>query len=190
MRPISRFVPVLFILVGVSACTSSQKKSHEPELAAVYGKSVALTELKTESFSHQKLVRSSLIDQLVNRGTFVLVSKYAVEEAREALGVAANLKQVAQKAGGEYMLRIELLKLVPTQAEETSQEKVKEGRAELKLEFTNLSQGGIFSDLAQSRDQIRENESVKDFQYRLLRQAFQEFFERFILRVRSAPAAP
>ncbi len=104
--PLKTLLLVVFFAT-LSSCATSKKV--EPELSAYKGRKVALIEVEGESTS-RKVVEVALINQLVKRGSFVLVNKKDVEAARVDVKVdARNDAQVATHAGAEIALRAKVI---------------------------------------------------------------------------------
>lgn len=93
------------ISVGLSACSHSAKKSSTPILSELQGKKVALVEISGEA-SARPIIEVALVNQLIQRGTFELVSKQEVEIARSAPEQGPlDGEGIARRAGADYALR-------------------------------------------------------------------------------------
>jgi hypothetical protein len=97
------------VLLFSLACSSSQKsKKTEPVLARIQGKTVALMAIEGEETA-KKVVEVALINQLVRKGTFILVPKHAVEAARaEAEQDPNDWEEIARKVGADFALRVQV----------------------------------------------------------------------------------
>lgn len=105
LRPLAAFAALVLISSG---CASTRKTV--PELSRLEGKKVALIELEAEATA-RSIVEVALVNQLMKRGTFVLVSKTDVEAARQSTAVdPTDYKKIAQLAGGDFALRAKVLK--------------------------------------------------------------------------------
>jgi hypothetical protein len=94
-------------LVGGS-CSSGPKKT-TPELSAMEGKKVALVEIEGEATA-RSVSEVALINQLVSRGTFILVSKQDVEAARQHPGQdPTDWVGIARRAGADFALKGKIL---------------------------------------------------------------------------------
>ena len=94
-------------LVWLTGCASGKKKSEEifPELV---GKKIALASIEGED-SAKKIAEVAVINQLVKKGSFILISKQDFEEARRAPNQdPSDLEGAARKAGADYALFIEI----------------------------------------------------------------------------------
>lgn len=106
--PVTVISWALGISVAVGAgCSSSRKTTLE--LSALRGKKVALVEIDGEA-SAKAIAEVALINQLTRRGSFVLISKREVEEARLAPDQdPTDWRGAAKRAGAEYALRVKVL---------------------------------------------------------------------------------
>ena len=105
------FLQTLFFaatLVGGFACSSAPKK--EPELSRFLGKKIALVSLQAEPTA-KTIVEVALVNQLVKRGTFILISQEEVQKAKAAHDVdTTDDAAVARRAGADYSLKARVLK--------------------------------------------------------------------------------
>ncbi len=151
----------LSLLLVFSGCSSAPKKS-TPELAQLEGKKVALLEIQGEATS-RSVVEVALINQLVRRGTFILISKPDLEKARQDPALdPTDWRAIANAVGADYALKARVLEFDTTEregysaveeedsqlAEERGSNEAKtkrlykvkslEGRVKVQLEFTDL----------------------------------------------------
>jgi hypothetical protein len=160
------------------ACSSSQvKKKESHELSALEGKKVALISVEGEETS-RKIVEVALINQLVQKGTFDLVSKRAVETARTAPEQnPMDWKGIAQKAGADYALRAKVLQFeaethegystetvydsqlaeehgTDGKTEQVFKAKSLEGHVQVELSFTQIANQETWSQVAEAQDRV------------------------------------
>lgn len=110
-RPISlvRFLTTIGLVGLTTACASTRKTT--PELALLEGKRVALMDIEGEPTA-RKIVEVALVNQLVKRGTFILVSKKDVKKARtEAHIDPRDDRRVADAVQASHTLRAKVLTL-------------------------------------------------------------------------------
>ena len=166
---------------GLSACSSTPKKV--PELSAYEGQRVALIEVDGEPTT-RKMVEVSLVNQLVQHGSFELIPRSEVDAARKAPESSpTDWKGISQKAGADVALRAKVLRF---EAEETqgydkigvhdSQLEAETGRGKtdrlvkvrsltgtvaIELEFTSLRQTDVSATrtaVAESTETVRSTE--------------------------------
>lgn len=105
-RSLTLILPLLAVAGG--ACSSASKKT-APELAQMVGKKVALVDVQGEKTARQA-VEVALINQLTQRGTFIILPKQEVEAARVQFQQdPSNWKGVAQRAGADFALKARVL---------------------------------------------------------------------------------
>ncbi len=180
-KAVSRFLGIAFLAVSLNACSSAKKKT-EPELALLEGKRVALLEVAGESTA-RKIVEVSLVNQLLKRGTFILVPKQEVEQARlDPAQDPMDHLGIARRAGAEFALTAEVLKLSAEEHSGYSKENVHDsqlaeeqgndgeterivkvksldGEVEVRLRFTSLKDPSeTRSAIAQAKDHVEANE--------------------------------
>lgn len=108
------------------SCSSTPKKT--PELSKMEGKKVALIEIEGESTS-RSIVEVALVNQLLQHGSFVLVSKQDVEAARRAPEQdPRDWKGIAKRAGADYALRGKILEFDADTREGYSSEEVEDSQ--------------------------------------------------------------
>lgn len=118
--------PVTLALIA-TGCASSRKKT-TPELSRYEGKKVALVEVEGEATA-TKIIEVSLVNQLVKRGTFVLVSKQEIDEARTSVGAdTSDWKAFAKAAGADIALRARVIQFDATTHEGYSSEVVEDSQ--------------------------------------------------------------
>jgi hypothetical protein len=164
-----------------AGCAGAKKKT-TPELGNLTGKKVALVEILGEPTSVQ-VVEVALVNQLIARGTFELVSKKAVDAAKADPSVdTTDVKAIAKKAGADYALRVRIADFATdvtqgysTEEVEDSQLKAErgdgkterlykvkamEGRFEAELTFVDLTTGETRSGTAKFQDKAESSEKT------------------------------
>ena len=107
-HPYFKFAAGLLAASFFFGCSTGAKKT-TPELSKLEGKKVALVEIDAEPTA-RSVVEVALINQLVSRGSFILVSKGEIEAARKAPDISpTDLKGIARKAGADYALTARVL---------------------------------------------------------------------------------
>ena len=97
-------------LIPFAACTSAPKQPGTIDLDTLAGHTVALVSIDGESTA-QKIVEVALINQLLHRGTFTLISKQELESARkDPTQDPTDWRGIAKRAGADYALRVQILK--------------------------------------------------------------------------------
>ena len=97
-------LPALALATLAGSCSSAKKKT-TPELSRLEGKKVALVDVEAEPTA-RTIVEVALVNQLIQRGSFQLLSKQDVDTAKAAPGVdTSDWKAVAKKAGADVALR-------------------------------------------------------------------------------------
>ena len=169
-------------LILNSGCATS-KTIRSPVLSDVNGKKVALLSIEGESTASH-IVEVSLVNQLLERGSFILASKNEIELIRSSPEQdPLDWKGIAKKAGADYALEAKILKfeaftkegystqdIIDSQlAEEQGTEgkttqvfKVKalEGKVEVQLVFRPVSPGEPISGIAQAQEKVEANAST------------------------------
>lgn len=194
-----RVLMVLFVFLGlvnltncttvpshVTAKTAESQLAERPELFDVFGKKVALLEV-TGLVDENKTVRSSLLGQLVSRGTFLLLSRDKVDEATKTFTQNADpqtrMKGIGKHLGADYVLTIELKQLTiqPEAAEKPNSQILSAGHVEMALTFINTQSDQAFTAIAEASGTVKPSQTVGDFKYHLLQKAFSQYFDRHIL---------
>lgn len=164
--------------VSSSSCSSAPKKT-TPELSHLLGKKIALMEVLGESTA-RSVVEVALINQVQQKGTFILISKQDLARAREEADLeATDWKGIARRAGADVALRVRVLKFIAESHEGYSSETVEDSELEaeqgksaakserlfkvksldaevaVKLEFTDLKSDEVRSAVAQAQDQAK-----------------------------------
>lgn len=112
-----------WLLTGVACSTAKKTK---PELSDLEGRKVALIDVEGESTS-RKVAEVALINQLMKRGSFVLIPKEDVEKARLApTQDPTDWQGIARRAGAEVALRMKILQFDADTREGYSSEEVKD----------------------------------------------------------------
>ncbi len=103
----SKFFYLIALLFFCTSCASVKKKN-TPEFSKLFGKKVALVEMQGEATA-RKIVEVALVNQLVKKGTFQLISKQEVENARAAADLkATDYIELAKRVSADYALSIEI----------------------------------------------------------------------------------
>ena len=111
----------LALFASLQGCSHAKKKV--PELSLLEGKKVALIDVEGEA-SSRGIVEVALVNQLVKRGTFDLVSKEDVTRARIAPEQNPNDPiGIARRAGADYALKARVLEFSAEEKSGYSSEK-------------------------------------------------------------------
>jgi len=176
---LSRKFAILMTTLSLVACSHGAKRT-TPELSSLQGKKVALIRVDGEATA-KSVVEVALINQLTQKGTFILVSKEDVEAARAAPSQdPMNFKGIAKRAGADYALSAKVLQFdgdtrqgYSTETYEDSQlaqeqgesarkaeriYKVKSltGHVRVELAFTDVNSGELRSAVAEAEDTVTE----------------------------------
>ena len=197
---------VMALAGGPLGCSSSQKKSDRVILSELHGKKVALIGVEGEDTA-KKITEVALINQLVKRGTFELVSKGAVETARTDISQdPMNWKGLAKRAGADLALRVKVEEFKAEEnagyskeevydsqlAEENGTDgkteriyKVKslDGKVRFNLGFTDLSKNETRFGTAEAAERVEENARTRAVhlppKLRFLEKLSNQAFEEF-----------
>jgi hypothetical protein len=111
-----------WLAVSAVGCAHARKKT--PELSDMLGKKVALVSVDAED-TQRKVTEVALINQLIKNGSFDLVSKQDVEEARKNVNQdPTDWVGIARRAGADYALRAKMLEFDATERQGYSSEQV------------------------------------------------------------------
>lgn len=127
-KHIARAIGVASLALSIGACSSSSKKSDEPvfkrvELGNIQGKKVALVDVDGED-TGKKIVEVALVNQLMKKGTFVLVNKKEVQEAKTYYKQdPTDFKGIAKRAGADVALMATIVRFDAEEHEGYSKEK-------------------------------------------------------------------
>lgn len=172
---------VNWLILGLAAtflvsCSSAKKKS-SLELSELHDKKVALLSVDGEE-TPRKIVEVALVNQLVQRGTFHLISKQDVEAARNSpVQDPTDWRGIAKRAGADYALQAKVLQFEAPIHEGYSQEEVydsqlaeemgTDGKTEriykvksmdakvrVQLQFTNLETQETKSGIASAEEKV------------------------------------
>jgi hypothetical protein len=95
------------ILLAAPGCSHAKKRT--PELSKLQGKKIALVAVTGENTA-RRVAEVALINQLIQRGTFYLISKEDVDAARAAYSTdPSDWKGIARKAGADYAMIAKVL---------------------------------------------------------------------------------
>lgn len=170
------WIAVGLVALNLFSCASVKKK--EPELSELEGKKVALVEVDGEETA-RKVVEVSLVNQLIQNGTFLLVSKGELQKARDAHDLpAGDWKALTQRVGADYALRAKILQFDGDISEGYNTEetydsqleaergdgktqrvfkaKILEGRVRVELSFVRIFDGDTRTAVAEAEDRIME----------------------------------
>jgi len=104
------------LLGALTACSSASKRT-TPRLSEMEGMRVALVEIDAEP-STRLSVEVSLVNELISRGSFILVNKADLEKAKQDPALApGDHFALGQKLGTDYILKARVLNF---SAEESS----------------------------------------------------------------------
>lgn len=169
------------LALSLTGCATAKKKT--PELSKLLGKKIALTEIAGEE-TPKKIIEVALVNQLLEHGSFVLVSKQDVEAARKAPDIdPTNLLAIAKRAGADYSLRAEVLQFDAETHEGYSSEEVEdsqlaeergdgktqryfkaksiEAKVRVALEFRDVSGSDVRTGEAEAEDRVVEEAKTK-----------------------------
>ena len=167
----------LLIAVGISGCSSAKKKD-TPELSEYEGKKIALVSVEGKRTA-KKLVEVALINQLQEKGTFIIVRKEDIDSSRRRPEQdPTDWQGIARGAGADFGLRLNILRFEAETHAGYSKEKVYDsqlaedmgedhgeterlykvrsldGLCEVDVEFTNLSSGETRKAIAKATDRF------------------------------------
>ena len=175
-------------LLLVSSCSSAPKKSSVIEMTALEGKRVALVSIDGEKTA-QKVVEVALVNQLVDRGSFILVSKNQIEKAKGAIEQdPSDWLGLAKRAGADYALRVRVLhfdaieqsgyqteEVLDSQlAEETGTDgktervfkaKALDGKVQFELKFTEVANQHTTQGIAEAEERLEANAKTSSIQF-------------------------
>ncbi|MBI2711884.1 MAG: hypothetical protein HYX41_03315 [Bdellovibrio sp.] len=192
---------VTLILFG---CSSTPK--NKLSLSALHGKKIALVAIEGEDTA-RKVTEVALINQLVKKGTFELLSKGSVESARSHLDQdPTDWKALAKRAGAEVALRVSVDEFHADERSGYNKEEVYDsqladengtdgktervykaksidGSVRFDLKFTDLASGNTTSGIAEAKDRVEANARVEAVhlppKLRFLENLSNTAFERF-----------
>ncbi|MCM2323728.1 MAG: hypothetical protein NDJ90_10755 [Oligoflexia bacterium] len=166
---------VMLWISGLAGCASTPRKT--PELSSMVGKKVALVELDGEA-SSRSIIEVSLVNQLRQRGTFLLLPKQDIEAVRGQPDLnPTDWKELARRAGAEYALRAKVLQFDADTREGYNEEEIEDsqleaergdgrtkrlfkvksltGQVRIELEFTELTTSDTRVGIAEAHDEVR-----------------------------------
>jgi len=107
MRRIS-FAVLTGIFFGLVACSSPKKKA-ELTFKDIEGKKVALVSIEAEPTA-KKIIEVSLVNELIQNGSFILISKQELEKAKEdPTQDPMDWRGLARRAGADIALHARVL---------------------------------------------------------------------------------
>ncbi|MBI5139157.1 hypothetical protein HZA26_00900 [Candidatus Nomurabacteria bacterium] len=170
---------VLVLCLSALACSTATKKN-TPELSKLEGKKIALLEIDGEATS-RNIVEIALINQLLQKGSFTIISKQDLEKAKTAPEMNPHdWKAIAKKAGADYALKAKILEFSADEHEGYSEDevvdsqlaeergsneaktkriyKVKslEGKVKVELAFTSLTDGDTRTGVASKEEKVTQ----------------------------------
>jgi hypothetical protein len=197
-------------VIVVSGCASGPKKP-VLKLSEFEGKKVALVEIDGESTA-RSVVEVALVNQLVKRGSFILISKKEIEDARTAPDQnPADWEGIAQRAHADVALRAIVQKFQAETTDSSTREtvidsqyaqeqgndgkmervvpvKTLSGEVQVELQWTSLAQNQTVSGIAEAKNSIEEKARTSAIhlppRLRFLETLTQEAFSKFFDRYR------
>jgi hypothetical protein len=195
------------LLVLLAACSSAKKNASEkPELSELQGKKVAFLSVEGEATA-RKIVEVALINQLVQRGTFILISKQEVDAAQKAPDQdPMDWRGIATRAGADYALQAQVLQFEAPIQEGYSTREVQDsqlaeemgtdgktqqvfkakslnGHVRIQLTFTRLIDGETKTAVAEAEEKIEANSQSSSIrlppQLRFLEDLSNKAFRKF-----------
>ena len=176
-----RSVVLIFGFITLcTSCSSSPQRTAEmaaPEISALSGKRVALVSIDGEPAA-QKVIAAALVNQVIQNGGFILLSKQEVDTARVAPEQdPADWLGIAKRVGADYALTAEVIQFEAPVRDGVASErtidsqlknelgtdgevdhvfkvKVLDGRVKIQLSFTKLSNGETRSALAAANEHL------------------------------------
>lgn len=123
-----RFLAIAGVAVVYLAGCSSASKRTTPELSQLEGKKIALVEVEAEPTT-RRIVEVALVNQLMKRGTFELISKQDLDAARRKPETKLDDDaEIARAAGADYALTAKVLEFDATTREGYSKETVEDSQ--------------------------------------------------------------
>ncbi|MCM2278683.1 MAG: hypothetical protein NDJ89_11470 [Oligoflexia bacterium] len=161
-------------LALLAGCSTARKET--PELNTMVGKKVALVDVDAEA-TDRSIIEVALVNQLRERGTFILVPKQDVDTARKQPDLnPIDWKELARRAGADYALRAKTLDFTAEVREGYGEDEVEdsqlkaergdgktqrlykikklEGNVRIQLEFTELATNDTRVGIAEASDQV------------------------------------
>lgn len=172
--PLRRLHFLLAAVFLVTGCSSLRKKT--PELSEMEGKKVALVEIESEA-TERKIIEVALVNQLVQHGSFILVSREEIEKARRAPDLKpTDWMELTRRVGADYALRAKVLQFDADVHEGYNKEEVEdtqleaetgdartervfkakamEAKVRVELSFTRIFDGDTRTGVAESEDRV------------------------------------
>jgi hypothetical protein len=166
-------------VLAASACASKPTRT-TPKLSELEGKKVALVEVESEPTQRQ-MIEVALVNQLVRDGSFELISKQAIDQARSAPDLSpTDWQGIAKRAGADLALRARVIEftaqdhegftrvekedslLAAEQGESARKSKQLvraksiEGRVQIELSFTELANSSHDNSQSKTRQAVAE----------------------------------
>ncbi len=173
-----------FVLLGCTislvSCSTAKRKG-ELDLSALRGKKVALVSTEGEPTA-KSIMEVALVNQLIQQGTFILLPKLDLEKARSAPDIQpTDYRQIAQRAGADYALRIKVMEFEAETKKGYSTEKIYdseiaaeqgtdgqvervfktealEGHVQFELKFTAVADSSTQSGIAEAQERVEASE--------------------------------
>ncbi len=97
----------LLSVLTLASCAGAKKKT--PELSQMEGKKVALVSVEGEETA-RKVIEVALVNQLVQHGSFILVSKQEIQKAKDAHDFKpGDWKDLTKRVEADYALKAKVL---------------------------------------------------------------------------------
>lgn len=126
--PKIRFAGFLVFFLYLLGCAGRRTKD-TLELSDLKGKKIALVDIDGGEDTAQAVVETALVNQLIKRGTFILIAKQAVETAKAAPDQdLTDWKGIARRAGADYALRARILDFTASTRQGYSSETIEDSR--------------------------------------------------------------
>ncbi|MGK5083074.1 hypothetical protein WDW37_07185 [Bdellovibrionota bacterium FG-1] len=120
----SKAVGFFSLIVGLAATGCSHAAKKKPVLSELEGKKVALIEIEGEATA-RAVVEVALINQLVQRGSFEIIPKQEINQARTATEQdPTDWVGIARRAGADYALKAKVLQFSAEQKDGYSSEEL------------------------------------------------------------------
>ena len=208
MRRISLAV-LAGVFFGLAACSSPKKKA-DLTFKDIEGKKVALVSIEAEPTA-KKIIEVSLVNELIQNGSFILISKQDLEKAKEHPHQdPMDWRGIARRAGAEVALQAHAIEfsaethqgysreqVIDSQlAEELGTDgkterlyKVKQltGRVQIELEWTELSSDFTLKTQAQAQQSVTAEAKSRAIhlppKMQFLAKLTQEAIHQFFLKI-------
>ena len=186
---------------------ASKKRTDIPDLSEYSGKRVALIEIDGPS-SSKAMVEVALVNQLVERGTFILISKREIERARAKASVnARDWKALSQAVEADLALKAQVLEFDAEESEGYNEEEVYDsqmaeergkkegtvkrlykvkrliGKVKIGLQFFRVNSGSVQSATVEESETLERDERKKSIHFpprlRFMEELVNRAFQKF-----------